>query len=91
MSGKKRPFSHNMEALFYGTADGGPCLKDDRYNTFAPLIKNGFYTFYDRHDDAKNPRDDTEVLNVSERGSFNLSPAVYDADNRKLHCLELDT
>lgn len=88
---KETPFSHNVETLLYGTEDAGPYLKDDRDNTFVPLIKNGFYAFYDRHDDAKNPRDDTEALNVSKRYSFNLSLAVYDADNQKLYYLELDT
>ena len=89
---KKVPFSHNVEILLYGTKmedeSKEPYLKDGSGNTFVPQIKNGFYTFYDRHADTENPRDDTKIFN---RGSFNLSLSVFDADNQKLYYLELDT
>ncbi len=82
---KQVPFSPNVETLLYETIGDN---KFDSGNTFVPQIKNGFYTFYDRHADTENPRDDTKVF---DRGSFNLSLAVYDADSKKLYYLDIDT
>lgn len=82
---KQLPFSTNVETLLYETIGDN---KSDGGNAIVPEIKNGFYTFYDRHDEAENPRDDTKIF---DRGSFNLSLAVFDADNQTLYYLELDT
>lgn len=82
---KQVPFSPNIETLLYETIGEN---KADSGKTFVPQIKKGFYTFYDRHAEAENPRDDT---NIFDRGSFNLSLAVYDADNQMLYYIELDT
>lgn len=82
---KQLPFSTNVKALLYETIEEN---KADSGQTFVPQIKNGFYTFYDRHAESENPRDDTKIF---DRGSFNLSLAAFDADNQMLYYLELDT
>lgn len=82
---KQVPLSPNVETLLYETIGEN---KADSGKTFVPRIKNGFYTFYDRHSESENPRDDTKIF---DRGSFNLSLAVFDADNQMLYYLELDT
>ena len=82
---KQFPFSPNIETLLYETIGEN---KADSGKTFVPQIKKGFYTFYDRHAEAENSRDDTKIF---DRGSFNLSLAVYDADNQMLYYIELDT
>lgn len=82
---KQVPFSPNIETLLYETIGEN---KADSGKAFVPQIENGFYTFYDRHAEAENSRDDTKIF---DRGSFNLSLAVYDADNQMLYYIELDT
>lgn len=53
-----------------------------------PQIKNGYYYFYDRHDESKDHYDDTYLLN---RYSFNFTLAIYDSDTNHLYLLEYDT
>ena len=50
-----------------------------------PPIENGYYLLKDRNAKA------AEQPNIMTRGSFNLDLAVYDADNRTLYYLVLDT
>ncbi len=58
--------------------------KLDRFSTTG----NGYYYFRDRHSDATDPYDPSEVMN---RYSFNYTLAVYDSDRRQLHCWVVDT
>lgn len=87
------PLSENLTAIVYGirTEDSaiGPYISfDDSGDSGIPEITNGYYFFMDRHSQAMDPHDDTDVLS---RGSFNLTIAIYDCDTETLHYLELDT
>ena len=74
-------------ALLYGLETPeitfGPYLQKDM-----PEVKNGYYFFYDRHSESKDPFDSSEVL---ERSSLNFTVAVYDAEADKLYYTEIDT
>ena len=89
---KPMPLSQNMEALVYGievdTSSIGPYLTDESGNTIIPDIQNGYYYFYDRHSESKDPYSDKDILN---RASFNFTLALYDSDNRVLYYVEFDT
>ncbi len=52
---------------------------------FVPPIENGYYLLKDRNTEAQ------EQPNIMARHSFNFDLAVYDADNRILYDLVLDT
>ena len=89
---KPMPLSQNMEALVYGievdTSSIGPYLTDESGDTIIPDIQNGYYYFYDRHSESKDPFSDKDILN---RASFNFTLALYDSDNRVLYYVEFDT
>ena len=53
-----------------------------------PPIKNGYYYFFDRHMESKNPKDDTELFN---RCSYNFTLVIYDTDERMLYFIYYDT
>ncbi|MBQ7703473.1 MAG: hypothetical protein IJT40_03770 [Firmicutes bacterium] len=53
-----------------------------------PQIENGCYYFYDRHDEATDPYDDTELLS---RYSFNFTLAIFDTDTSTLYLCRYDT
>lgn len=89
---KPMPLSQNMEALVYGievdTSSIGPYLTDESGDTIIPDIQNGYYYFYDRHSECKDPFSDRDILN---RASFNFMLASYNSDNRVLYYVEFDT
>lgn len=76
-----------ITALLYGLETPeitfGPYLRNDM-----PEVENGYYFFYDRHSESKDPFDSSEVL---ERSSLNFTVAVYDAETDKLYYAENDT
>lgn len=86
------PLSKNITALVYGideeTSSIGPYLTDENGNTIIPEIQNGYYYFYDRHSESKDPYSDEDVLG---RASFNFTLALYDSDNNVLYYVEFDT
>ncbi|MCI7182231.1 MAG: hypothetical protein MSA26_17025 [Lachnospiraceae bacterium] len=86
------PLSENIEALVYGIEEGtssiGPFLTDESGDPIIPDIQNGYYYFYDRHSESKEPLSDEDVLS---RASFNFTLAVYDSDNHILYYVEFDT
>lgn len=53
-----------------------------------PVISNGYYFFVDRHTEATDPSDPTELLN---RASFNFTFAAYDKDSDILYLCIYDT
>lgn len=91
-SWKPMPLGQSMEALVYGTEEGtsstGPYLTDESGNTIIPDIQNGYYYFYDRHSESKDPYNDEDILG---RASFNFTLALYDSDNHVLYYVEFDT
>ena len=89
------PASEAVEALLYGASveregrviEAGPYIAENGTPLF-PQVENGYWFFRDRHGEALDPADDSEVLG---RASLNVTVAVYDADSRTLYYGELDT
>lgn len=73
------PLSENLNTFFYQPYD------DDLE---IPQIENGYYYFYDRHDEAIDPYDDSELLT---RYSFNFTFAIYDLETNTLYLCKYDT
>lgn len=86
------PLTDNLQTAVYGKQDGdasyGPYIITDDSDTVIPAIEHGYYYFYDRHSESKNPKDDTDLLS---RHSFNFTIALYDMDNNNLYYYEMDT
>ena len=76
-----------VTALLYGLEMSemtyGPYLENEM-----PKVEHGYYFFYDRHSESKNPFDVSEVL---ERASLNFTVAIYDAETDILYYAEMDT
>ena len=53
-----------------------------------PAIEHGYYYFYDRGFEVKDPYDDTGFLS---RIYYNFTLAIYDSDNHILYYCRLDT
>ena len=77
---KKLPFSENVSNLINNEFD--ECA------SAIPEITNGYYFFYDRHSQAKDPYDESELWN---RHAVNCTVAIYDADEDILYVFEKDT
>ena len=88
---KELPLTENLTALVYGLEDEtssiGPYILEDGEALF-PKVENGYYYFYDRHNESKDHFDDTNVL---DRHSFNFVIAVFDADTNSLYYSKFDT
>ena len=88
------PVSENVGILLYGGPGWAPVVKIDDYDRgvydepLFPEVTNGWYYFYDRHDNARDPYSDANVLN---RYSYNFTVAVYDRDTDTLYFCKLDT
>lgn len=83
------PLSENLHLIMYGgEKDGmtyGYNLSEEAH---IPAIENGYYYFKDRHSEAKDSSDDSELF---KRASFNFSLAVYDSDTNRFYYFEFDT
>jgi hypothetical protein len=82
------PLSDNLQAVVYGNAYCAPYIQDDEGAALVPPIEQGYYYFYDRHSESKDPKDDTELFS---RYSLNFTLALYDTGNYTLYYYELDT
>lgn len=84
------PLSENLQLMLYGGTKDGISYGDYGLAQEAgiPQIDNGWYRFEDRHDQSKDPADDTDLF---DRFSYNFSLAVYDAEADQLYYLEFDT
>ena len=82
------PLSENLSAAVYGwqteTEGFGPLFPED----MIPSVENGCWFFLDRHPEATDPADDTDLHS---RSSWNFTAAIFDADTGILYYLELDT
>ena len=78
---KSLPLSENMHRFFY-----------EDYHFFndlaIPVIEEGYYFFYDRHDQTKDPYDDTDLYN---RASFNFTFAIYNLKQDRLYVCKFNT
>lgn len=81
------PADETVRALVWGTqeegASIGPCLTDSDDAPLVPAVESGYYRLIDRHSEQETP--------LLERGSFNFTVGVYDAEARILYYCELDT
>ena len=53
-----------------------------------PKIQNGYYFFWDRHDESTDP---TNASGLNDRHSWNFTLLLYDADHSQLYLFEFDT
>ena len=70
---KPLPLTENLQQVMDMTCSG---------------MENGVYKFIDRHPDAIDASDDTDLF---DRYSYNFSIAVYDLDTDMLYYFEFDT
>ena len=91
-SWKPLPLTENLQRVMDMTCSG---MEDGVYysKTLAeiahwPIIENGVYKFIDRHSNAIDESDDTDLFN---RYSYNFSIAAYDLDTDILYYFEFDT
>lgn len=83
------PLSENLELIMFGgEKDGINYGYDLSEEAHMPEIENGYYCFRDRHSQAEDSSDDSELLS---RSSFNFSLAVYDSDTNRFYYFEFDT
>ena len=87
------PFSSNISRVVYGIESkefsaSSMIRYHDSDEVLIPPIKNGYYYFFDRHTESKNPKDDTELFN---RCSYNFTLVIYDTDERMLYFIYYDT
>ena len=75
------PLSENLRHFFYE----GYFSSDE---LLIPVIEEGYYYFYDRHDQAKDPYDDSDIY---DRPSLNFTFAVYDTKEERLYVFEFNT
>ena len=89
---KSLPLSENLTKLVYGMEDDtskiGPYLTKEIGEPVIPKVQNGCYYFLDRHSKNVDGYDDSDVLN---RGSLNLTVAIYDVDTDTLYYVEYDS
>lgn len=81
------PLPDALDKAAYGSEHHGVYLSDDE-TPLIERIEEGYYFFLDRHLDAKDPWDPTDVLN---RGSYNFILAIYDSQTDTLSYFRLDT
>ena len=78
---KSLPFSEAVSNLINNSI-GDECAEA------IPEIDNGYYFFYDRHAEAADPYDESELWN---RASINCTVALYDANEDLLYIFVKDT
>ena len=75
---KQLPVNSTLDAI----------LKKSDYEVYIPEITNGYYFFMDRHREAIDCYDESEVLN---RNSRNYTMAIYDSDTATLYYIRYDS
>lgn len=85
---KPLPLTEELEHVFYLNVYGGPKLYGENGEQLLPDVENGYYFFFDRHSESKDPYDASET---ADRYSYNFTAAVYDADSNRLYYTEFDT
>ena len=80
------PADDTVHTLLWGMSDEssktGPYLFDENEQPLVKYADNGYYILIDRHSLSGN---------ILERGSFNLTIALYDTDRQLLYYCKLDT
>jgi hypothetical protein len=85
---KKLPLSDELkEIMGMKQCDDNGCK--DVYEKYSiPQIENGYYYFLDRHSEATNKYDTTDLNN---RSSWNFTLAMLDMDSSIIYYYKLDT
>lgn len=73
------PLSENLKKFVYEPYDS---------SLYIPEFDNGYYYFYNRHDDAKNRETDEDLFDTV---SFNFTFVLYDCDEDIAYICEYDT
>lgn len=88
---KELPMTEVLQAAAYGVKEEtrrvGPYVTLDGQQAL-PEVTEGYYYFRDRHSEAADERDSSQLL---PRNSQNFTLAVYDAENNVLYYYEGDT
>ena len=82
---KKLPMTENLNRIMFKYENDGMNLAEEAK---IPMVKNGYYFFYDRHSESADSSDDSEIFG---RGSYNFSLAIYDSDTDMMYYYEYDT
>ena len=81
---KEYPLSKNLSTFLYGEDDEGGFDLDLKI----PKFKNGYFYFYNRHDDAKHRTTDEDLFDTV---SFNFSFILYNCDTDLAYTCDYDT
>jgi len=88
---RKLPMTEVLQTAAYGAeGDGwkaGPWITVNGEAGF-PEVTEGYYYFRDRHSQAEDERDDSQLL---QRNSQNFTLAIYDGDRKILYYYEGDS
>ncbi len=85
---KQLPLTENLATIVYGKENVDDGITNDDDELFIPQIENGYYYFEDRHLDAKEIYNDSEIFN---RESYNYTIAIYNEDTNLLYFWSEDT
>lgn len=80
------PLSENLRAAVYGSDTYASLVLTE--DASIPAVENGYFYFYDRYSESKDPKSDRELFS---RYSYNFTVALYDTDSGHLYYYELDT
>jgi len=81
------PLTQNLERVVYGFEKGEVTITK-QISESIPRIENGYYYFYDRNSESKDPFNEDELF---DRASYNYTLALYDRDTNLFYYFELDT
>lgn len=86
---KTFPLAENLQLVMYGgEKDNTSYVYNYARQAHWPTIRDGVYKFVDRHREATDPADDTNLLS---RSSMSFSIAVYDLDTDTLYYFETNS
>ncbi len=85
---KSLPLSENLQLIMYGgTKNGVYYAYNLAEESSIPLVKNGYFRFYDKQSESDHA-DDTNLFG---RYSFNIELAIYDAEKEIFYYIKFDT
>lgn len=84
---KNFPLTQKLEWVVYGYEKDGVEIAKHIPESI-PRIENGYYYFYDRQDDVKDPFNEEKFF---DRASYNYTLVLYDKDTNLFYYFELDT
>jgi len=82
------PASEPIRRLMWDEEQSYYFLSDWDGHPYFPEVTEGYWYFYDRHSEAADPYDPSDVW---ERVSFNFTLAVYDTQTDRLYICRFDT